>query len=100
MPDIPWLPILLVVAVVVAVTAQVVRERRNRLSPEEQVEQLALRVEQDQSLSRAMATSRPTAPQASGCEIAPSMMRDGWRWATRPAETSSGRLATPLGSSN
>jgi len=53
-PDagIPWLPILLGIAVVVAVVAQVVRERRNRLSPEEQVEQLAVRAEQDQALSR------------------------------------------------
>ena len=53
-PDagIPWLPILLVIAVFVAVVAQVVRERRNRLSAVEQVEQLALRAEQDRSLSR------------------------------------------------
>ena len=42
----PWLPgPLLAVAVVVAITARVVRERRNRLTAEEHLEQLSLRAE-------------------------------------------------------
>ena len=50
--DIPWLPILLGLAGLLVVVLLVSRDRRNRLSAEAHLEQLALRAEQDRSLSR------------------------------------------------